>query len=103
MRILIDRGIVRRGRPYNLVIRDRILEILKELPIATPQRIKEKYESDYKVPISWNTVVNRLNDLVKDNKVFIIVTTPKANIKATKRRRIHKIYSLRPLKANSDV
>jgi hypothetical protein len=97
MRVLIDEGIVRKGRPYNLAIRDRILSILEELPIATPQRIKEKYESDYQRGISWNTISNRLAELVKDNKVFIIVTTPKANVKGKKRTRIHKIYSLKPL------
>lgn len=98
MNTIIDEGIIRRGRPYNSLIRERILRILEELPIATPQRIKERYEANYRVPISWNTVANRLTELTGEGKIFITSTTPRANIRGTIRTRIHKVYSLRPLK-----
>jgi hypothetical protein len=98
MNSITDEGTIRRGRPYNSLIRDRILRILEELPIATPQRIKERYEANFKVPISWNTVANRLTELKDEGKVFVTATTPKANIRGTTRTRIHKVYSLKPLR-----
>ena len=95
MKIMIDAGIVKRGRPYNELIRERILKILAELPLATPQRIKERYTADFNVPISWSTVNNRLTELVKENKVAKTVTTPLANAKGKIRTRIHKTYRLK--------
>ena len=97
---MIDQGIIRRGRPYNLAIRDRILRILEELLIATPQWIKDKYEMNFNVPISWGTVHNRLAELVKESKVFETVITPRQNLKGQMRMRINKIYSLKPLGQN---
>ena len=94
----MDEGVVRRGRPYNALIRERILKILTEAPLATPQRIKERYKADYRVPISWNTVRNRLNELVEDNKVARTVTTPMASVRGKIRTRIHKIYCLKHVK-----
>ena len=94
---VIDEGIIRRGRPYNSAIRDRILQILAELTIATPQWIKDKYEINFNVPISWRTVRNRLAELVKESKVIETVITPKKNLKGQIRTRINKIYSLKPL------
>lgn len=96
MKILIDKGVIRCGRPYNMIIRDRILAILQYLPIATPQRIKEKYENEYNVPISWTTVNNRLNELLREQKIFKKVVTPQKNVKGKIRTRLHKIYSLVP-------
>jgi len=98
MRILIDSGIVRRGRPYNLVVRDRILRIMEEIPISTPQRIKEKYEEVFHKSISWNTISARLTELVSEKKIYMLQTTSKENIKGKRRTRIHKIYSLKPFK-----
>jgi hypothetical protein len=98
MNTIRDEGIVRRGRPYNSLIRERILRILEELPIATPQRIKERYEANFRVPISWNTVANRLTELTDEGKVFVTATTPRANIRGMMRTRIHKVYSLKPLR-----
>lgn len=94
MKVIVDKGIVKRGRPYNALIRERILRILEELPLATPQRIKERYESDYHVPISWNTVNIRLTELVEENRVVRTITTPKASVKGKIRTRIHRIYCL---------
>ena len=79
-----------------MIIRDRILAILQYLPIATPQRIKEKYENEYNVPISWTTVNNRLNELLREQKIFKKVVTPQKNVKGKIRTRLHKIYSLVP-------
>jgi hypothetical protein len=101
--MIIDEGIIRRGRPYNIAIRDRILAILQDLPIATPQRIKEKYEMDYQVPISWTTVNNRLTELLREQRIFRKMVTPQKNVKGTIRIRIHKIYSLKPLDADYSV
>ena len=98
MKVIIDEGIIRRGRPYNMLIRERILKILTEVPLATPQRIKERYEADYNVPISWNTVSTRLTELVEDNKVVRTIATPMASVKGKIRNRIHKIYCLKYLK-----
>jgi hypothetical protein len=98
MRVLIEEGIVRKGRPYNLVIRGRILKIMEELPIVTPQRVMERYEFDYGIRLSWNTVSNRLTELLKENKIFMVETTPRGSIKGRIRTRINKIYSLKPLK-----
>jgi hypothetical protein len=100
---IVDQGIIRRGRPYNLVIRERILRILKELLIATPQWIKDKYETDFNVPISWGTVHNRLSELVKESKVFETVITPGQNLKGKIRMRINKIYCFKPLVQNISV
>jgi len=100
---IVDVGVIRRGRHYNLAIRDRILTILEELSIATPQWIKEKYEAYYNAPISWNTVRNRLNELVSEHKAFETVITSQANIKGKIRTRINKIYSLKPLNHSINV
>ena len=101
--MIIDEGIIRRGRPYNMAIRDRIMAILQDLQIATPTRIKEKYETDYQVPISWTTVNNRLNELLKEQKIFKKIVTPQKNVKGKIRTRIHKIYSLKPLEVDLSV
>jgi hypothetical protein len=73
------------------------LAILENLPIATPQRIQERYESDYGVSVSWHTIRNRLTELLKEGKVVETITTPKANIKGKIKTRIHRIYSLEAL------
>ena len=94
MTIITDTGIVKRGRAFNVLISERILKILMTLPIATPQRIKEKYEQLYQVPVSWNTIANRLTELVRDGKIFMLTTTREAECKGKYRSRINKIYSL---------
>lgn len=98
MKILIDKGIVKRGRTYNLVVRDRILRIMEEIPISTPQRIKEKYEEAFHKSISWNTISARLTELVSEKKIHMVQTTIKENIKGKHRTRINRIYSLKPFK-----
>jgi hypothetical protein len=94
MTIITDTGIIKRGRAFNVLISERILEILATLPIATPQRIKEQYEQLYQVPVSWNTIANRLTELVMDGKIFMLTTTQKAECKGKFRSRINKVYSL---------
>ena len=98
MNVLIDKGIVKRGRPYLTIVRERILKILEELPIATPQRIKEKYESIYQRSICWNTINSRLTELFNERKLFMLETTLSKDLRGNLRKRINRIYSLKPFK-----
>ena len=98
MNVLIDKGIVKKGRPYLTMVRERILKILEELPIATPQRIKEKYESIYQRRICWITVNGRLTELIKEKKLFMVETTLNTDLRGNSRKRVNRIYSLKPFK-----
>ena len=53
----------KRGPKVNQKIADKIIEILRELKIATPEMVRMTYKDRYKIGLGWNTADKRLKAL----------------------------------------
>lgn len=59
----------RPGAKPKLVVRERLLVLLEELGVATPQRLRARYRERFGEPVGWNTISRHLRALVEAGSV----------------------------------
>jgi len=77
----------KRGPKINMEINNKIIEIIKELKVVTPEMVRLAYKERYNKGIGWNTVDRRLKGMT-EKKVVI------QKILNTGIRRTTAVYSL---------
>lgn len=60
---------MRRGKPMDDEITDRIYDAIDSLGTVTVERIRTWLNKEYKVSYSWNTIRHHLDKLIEEKKI----------------------------------